>query len=74
MLFRSDIGKLLINPAGQIAPLVPATGNLISGTKQQVVNIYNNVKSAVDPQATARAINKVTQTATRTTGLRAFNY
>lgn len=69
-----DIGKLLVNPAGQIAPLVPATGNLISGTKQQVVNIYNNVKSAVDPQATARAINKVTQTATRTTGLRAFNY
>ena len=69
-----DIGKLLVNPAGQIAPLVPATGNLISGTKQQVVNIYNNVKAAVDPQATARAINKVTQTATRTTGLRAFNY
>ena len=69
-----DIGKLLVNPAGQIAPLVPAAGNLVSGTKQQVVNIYNNVKSAVDPQATARAINKVTQTATRTTGLRAFNY
>lgn len=69
-----DIGKLLVNPVGQIAPLVPATGNLISGTKQQVVNIYNNVKTAVDPQATARAINKVTQTATRTTGLRAFNY
>ena len=69
-----DIGKLLVNPVGQIAPLVPAAGNLISGTKQQVVNIYNNVKTAVDPQATARAINKVTQTATRTTGLRAFNY
>lgn len=69
-----DVGKLLVNPVGQIAPLVPATSNLISGTKQQVVNIYNNVKSAVDPQATARAINKVTQTATRTTGLRAFNY
>lgn len=69
-----DIGKLLINPAGQIAPLVPATANLVTGTKQQVVNIYNNVKGAIDPQSTARAISKVTNTAYATTGLRAFNY
>lgn len=37
-----------------------------------VINIYNNVKGAIDPQGTAREIVKVTNTATRTTGLRAF--
>jgi hypothetical protein len=36
-----------------------------------VVNVYNNVKSAItDPLATARAITKVTNTAYATTGLR----
>jgi hypothetical protein len=35
-----------------------------------VTNIYNNVKGAIDPQATARAIVKVTNTATKTTGIR----
>lgn len=69
-----DVGKLLVNPVGQLAPLVPAAGNLVSSTKQQVVNIYNNVKGAIDPQSTARAISKVTNTAYATTGLRAFNY
>ncbi len=69
-----DVGKLLVNPVGQLSPLVPATGNLVSSTKQQVVNIYNNVKGAIDPQSTARAISKVTNTAYATTGLRAFNY
>ena len=55
-----------------------AVGNLantaINRTNQQVVNIYNNVKGAIDPQSTARAISKVTNTAYATTGLRAFNY
>jgi hypothetical protein len=69
-----DVGKLLVNPAGQVAPLLSPAGSLISKTGQQVVNIYNNVKGAIDPQATARAIVKVTNTATATTGLRAFNY
>lgn len=72
-----DIGKLLVNPAGQIASLAPAVSQLPSTIKkatQPVVNIYNNVKSAVDPQATARAISKVTNTAYATSGLRAFNY
>jgi hypothetical protein len=69
-----DVGKLVVNPVGQVAPLLSPAGSLISKTGQQVVNIYNNVKGAIDPQATARAIVKVTNTATATTGLRAFNY
>jgi hypothetical protein len=32
----------------------------------------NNIKTAVDPQATARAITKVTNTATKTTGIKPF--
>jgi hypothetical protein len=39
-----------------------------------VVNVYNNIKTAVDPQATARAITKVTNTATKTTGIKPFNF
>lgn len=69
-----DVGKLLVNPAGVVAPLIPAAGNLVSSAKQTVVNITNNVKGAIDPLATARAITKVTSTATATSGLRAFNY
>jgi len=62
-----DIGKLLINPAPQLATLTPA----IKQTTGTVVNVYNNVKSAItDPLATARAITKVTNTAYATTGLR----
>jgi hypothetical protein len=63
-----DIGKLLINPAPQLASLTPA----VKGAAGSVVNIYNNVKGAIDPQATARAIVKVQTTATKTTGIKPF--
>jgi hypothetical protein len=61
-----DVGKLLINPASQLATLTPAVKQA-TGT---VVNVVNNIKGAiVDPQATARAIYKVTKTASLTSGL-----
>ena len=67
-----DIARLGVNPVG----LLKDTLNLgsLKPAANQVVNIYNNVKGAVDPQATARAISKVTNTAYNTSGLRAFNY
>jgi hypothetical protein len=71
-----DFGKLLINPVGQLAPLAGAAGQVpgvIKGQKPTVI-INNNVKGAVDPQATARAITKVTNTAAQTTGLKPFFY
>jgi hypothetical protein len=61
-----DIGKLLINPAPQLASLTPA----VKQATGSVVNVVNNIKGAiVDPQATARAIYKVTKTASLTSGL-----
>ena len=90
-----DFGKLLINPAGQLAPLAGAAGKLYGnigngsfGAPQTTVNNFNirgaidpqttnnyyNIKGAIDPQATARTIVKVTNTATKTTGLTPFNF
>jgi hypothetical protein len=63
-----DIGKLLVNPASQLATLTPA----VKQATGSVTNIYNNVKGAIDPQATARAIVKVQTTATKTTGIKPF--
>jgi hypothetical protein len=63
-----DIGKLLVNPAPQLASLAPA----VKGAVAPVVNIYNNIKGALDPQKTARDLVKVQNTALATTGLRAF--
>ena len=61
-----DVGKLLINPASQLATLTPA----VKQTTETVVNVFNNIKGTiVDPQATARAIYKVTKTASLTSGL-----
>ena len=65
-----NIGKLLVNPAPQLASLTPAVKQATSS----VVNIYNNVKGAIDPQSTARAITKVQNTAAQTTGLKPFFY
>ena len=39
-----------------------------------VTNIYNNIKGAIDPQATARTITKVQNTANKTTGIKPFNF
>jgi hypothetical protein len=60
------VGKLLINPASELTTLTPAVKQA-TGT---IVNVVNNIKGAiVDPQATARAIYKVTKTASLTSGL-----
>jgi len=63
-----DVGKLLVNPAPQLASLAPA----VKQATGSVTNIYNNIKGAIDPQATARAIVKVQTTATKTTGIKPF--
>ena len=39
-----------------------------------VTNIYNNITGAIDPQATARTITKVQNTANKTTGIKPFNF
>jgi hypothetical protein len=63
---------------GQFAPDAPLSGKvqgLVGINKQQpTVIVNNNIKTAVDPQATARAITKVTNTATKTTGIKPFNF
>ena len=68
-----DFGKLLINPLGQLAPLAGKTGSLgnLGGfaAKPSIVNNYN-IKGAIDPQATARTLVKVQNTALKTTGIR----
>jgi hypothetical protein len=61
-----------INKANSI-PVVGAfiPDSLTSKSKPSVV-INNNIKGAIDPQATARAIVKVQTTATKTTGIKPF--
>ena len=49
-------------------PNLPTTG----AARTPTVIVNNNIKTAVDPQATARAITKVTNTATKTTGIKPF--
>jgi hypothetical protein len=41
----------------------------ITGSRTPTVIVNNNIKTAVDPQATARAITKVTNSAFKTTGI-----
>jgi hypothetical protein len=69
-----DFGKLLINPVGQLAPLAGAAGQVPSVLKNQkpTLVINNNFKGAVDQQSLARQTIKTLNTATNTTGLRAF--
>jgi hypothetical protein len=52
----------------------PTTSSLPTAGSGRVPSIVinNNIKTAVDPQATARAITKVTNTATKTTGIKPF--
>jgi hypothetical protein len=49
-------------------PNLPSAG----AARTPTVIVNNNIKTAVDPQATARAIVKVTNTATKTTGITPF--
>jgi hypothetical protein len=71
-----DFGKFLINPAPDLLNLAGTAAQIpstISGRGTTVI-VNNNIKTAVDPQATARAITKVTNTATKTTGIKPFNF
>jgi len=69
-----DFGKLLINPVGQLAPLAGAAGQVPGVLKNQkpTVVITNNFKGPVDQQSFARQTVKSLNTATNTSGLRAF--
>lgn len=70
-----DFGKLLINPVGQLAPLAGAAGQIPSTVRSGGTTVNNyNIKGAIDPQATARTITKVQNTANKTTGIKPFNF
>jgi hypothetical protein len=71
-----DFGKFLINPTPDLLNLAGTAAQIpstVSGRGTTVI-VNNNIKTAVDPQATARAITKVTNTATKTTGIKPFNF
>ena len=71
-----EFGKFLINPAPSLLNLAGTAAQIpstVSGRGTTVI-VNNNIKTAVDPQATARAITKVTNTATKTTGIKPFNF
>lgn len=71
-----DIGKFLINPTPDLLNLAGTAAQIpstVTGRGTTVI-VNNNIKTAVDPQATARAITKVTNTATKTTGIKPFNF
>jgi hypothetical protein len=70
-----DFGKLLINPIGQLAPLAGAASQIPSTVRGGGTTVNNyNIKGAIDPQATARTITKVQNTANKTTGIKPFNF
>jgi len=57
-------GKIVVNPVGEF--VYPTLRNGIGAT----INVYQEIKGAIaDPQAAARAIYKVTKTASLTSGL-----
>jgi hypothetical protein len=66
------------NATGQFAPENapgrPVVDFLTGKNRPTVVNNNYNIKNAVDPQAVARSITKVTNTATKTTGIKPFNF
>ena len=74
---NSLIGQFA-NATGQFAPDAPLSGKVQGlvgiNTQKPTIIVNNNIKTAVDPQATARAITKVTNTATKTTGIKPFNF
>ena len=80
--FKQSFDESLIgqfaNASGQFAPDAPVSGKLkglvgINTQKPTTVNNYN-IKGAIDPQATARTITKVLNTANKTTGIKPFNF
>jgi hypothetical protein len=71
---NSFVGGALLDVSNIVNPAV-AAGRLATG-KNMVsapnTTNYFNIKGAIDPQATARAIVKVQTTATKTTGIKPF--
>jgi len=69
---NSFAGNALIEAS--VSP-IKATSNILSGAPGkalQTVNIFNNIKGVLDPQAAARTITKVQNTALKTTGIKPF--
>ena len=70
----SFVGGTLIDAS---VGLSQGAGSLLTGKPSQAinnVNIFNNIKGVLDPQATARTITKVQNTANKTTGIKPFNF
>ena len=70
----SFVGGALIDAS---VGLSKGAGSLLTGKPGQAVNnvnIFNNIKGVLDPQATARTITKVQNTANKTTGIKPFNF
>jgi hypothetical protein len=66
----SFVGGALIDAS---VGLSKGAGSLLTGKPAQAVNnvnIFNNIKGVLDPQATARTITKVQTTALKTTGIK----
>ena len=70
-----DFAKLLVNPLSAISQIPQDVNNVKGLVKSQPTTVNNyNIKGAVDPQATARTITKVQNTANKTTGIKPFNF
>ena len=70
-----DFGKLLVNPLSAISQIPKDVNNVKGLVKSQPTTVNNyNIKGAIDPQATARTITKVQNTANKTTGIKPFNF
>jgi hypothetical protein len=71
--FDDSLVGQFVNATGQFAPENapgrPVVDFLTGKNRPTVVNNNYNIKNAVDPQATARAITKVTNSAFKTTGI-----
>ena len=66
----SFVGGALIDAS---VGLSKGAASLLTGKPKQAVNnvnIFNNIKGVLDPQATARTITKVQTTALKTTGIK----
>ena len=70
-----DFAKLLVNPLSAISQIPQDVNNVKGLVKSQPTTVNNyNIKGAIDPQATARTITKVQNTANKTTGIKPFNF
>ena len=75
--FNNSLFGNFANATGQFAPDAPVSGKLkgLVGIRTQSPTVNNfNINNAVDPQAVARTITKVQNTANKTTGIKPFNF